>query len=281
MLRSVVRYSIFFAALLILGPLAWWLTGTLRGPDGATHTSPLVSTAGALGLARAAAAIAVAFAGGLVARLFVSPRWAMFTAGGVLAWAAWGAGPIDGLLRTARDGSPLPRLAAEGAVYTLLAILMSLVLARPKPDGEHTPVSPGSRLPLAGIGIALGAAAGALCAWVCAQSTMKGQVLAAATLGGLAAAIAAHVLNPRVPAWSVVAGVVLLGVIGPLVVIATGPAGAQLVLQANAVGIFPAARPLPIDWLAGAFLGVPLGHAWGASMSETRVTPASPARAAA
>ena len=42
----------------------------------------------------------------------------------------------------------------------------------------------------------------------------------------------------------------------------------QLVRAALAGKLFVLARPLPLDWLAGAFIGAPIGLVWAASMVD-------------
>jgi hypothetical protein len=60
----------------------------------------------------------------------------------------------------------------------------------------------------------------------------------------------------------------VLGLAGPLV--AKGVQGSRLVEATYAGELLALARPLSLDWAAGALLGVPLGLAWAGAMLDHR-----------
>ena len=61
-----------------------------------------------------------------------------------------------------------------------------------------------------------------------------------------------------------------------LLVSVLGPAagailqGSDIVEASYANGLFPLARITPLHWLAGVWMGAPLGGAWAASMLEKK-----------
>jgi len=56
--------------------------------------------------------------------------------------------------------------------------------------------------------------------------------------------------------------VCLTGVVAPIV-LGFGSTGVKLLLEANGGTISPLLRPMPLDWAAGALLGLPLGLSYG------------------
>jgi hypothetical protein len=65
----------------------------------------------------------------------------------------------------------------------------------------------------------------------------------------------------------------ILGVAGP-VVAAVLPGGNGGVVRASYAGtLFPLGLSMPLDWLAGAFLGIPMGLSWAGSMTEMKAMP--------
>jgi hypothetical protein len=98
--------------------------------------------------------------------------------------------------------------------------------------------------------------------WLVAQSTSKGQVLAAATLGAVGAGLLGRLLAPHVQPILLFAAPVLVGTLGAWV-------GAMMtgdLEQSYAVGaINPMALPTPIDYAAGSLMGVAVGYGWARS----------------
>lgn len=279
MRQATIRWMIFLSALLAVGPAASWLLGPMRSADGSFASTPLLSTQPVQGLVRGVLATGVALAMGLLACRIAGFRSAISAVGLVLAWVAWRMGDVEHLIRTAGSGSPLTKLAVEGAIFGLLALACAGILAAlgrtveadEKHDLGHTGTLTnrllGGKKSLPAIGVGLVAAAGAT--WIIAVSPLKGQALAGAVFAGIAAAITGRIVDPRVPLAVLLVPSIVLGVVGPI----TGQmlaSGSGVVADAYRGALSPLANVPPLQWIAGAFLGVPLGAAWAGGMTEKR-----------
>ncbi len=123
------------------------------------------------------------------------------------------------------------------------------------------------------LAVAVGAAGAVLAAWLVSQNMLKGQAIAAAAAGGIFAGAGLVLLDYRVSPAAALAGVFLVGVLSPLV----GQFGHDIVaagkpLSASVFGgkLLPPARLLPIDWFAGALIGLPMGLSLGSWLGENR-----------
>jgi len=280
-LHSVLRWLVPIGSCLLLGPLAGWLTHTLRAPDGGAHTSLLLSASPLLGLLAGAGAVLLAGIAGVFAAAIIGTRMGLFTAGLVLAWASFGTGRIDGILgRVAAGGrgggaGAMTLLSVEGLVVGLLGVLIAAAVllvpvrrAASQADAQHHPVQhfaePRKILhrsaPLAMFAGVVGAG---LVVWLVAQSTAKGQTFAAAALGGVVAGAALRILAVHASGvWAFVA-FAILSTASPVLARFMSDDVAAAALSGQLLRL---AHPLPLDYLAGALVGVPMGLAWGASM---------------
>jgi hypothetical protein len=90
-------------------------------------------------------------------------------------------------------------------------------------------------------------------------------MIAGIAAGGFGRAVASRDASP-----SPIPGLLAMGVlaaIGPLTgLFITGKA--QVATAAMEGRVFPLAVPMPLDWLAGALWGIPLGLSWADSMVE-------------
>lgn len=305
MLQATLRWMLPLIALLAIGPLAWLMTGPLRGPDGGHETTLLLSSTPVLGLIRGVVALMLAGVTGLATARLIGSHYGLFSAGLVLAWAAWGTGSLDGVARaqTGLGITPAPspsaffvKLALEGAVLAPIAAVWAWAIVRfartpvpttPGADQSHATGSDGQgqqaghsvhpepttlRDTSAAVGLVAAMAAGALFGWLVAQESLKGQTIAAASFAGLFGAVAGRLTAVRICAAVFVLGVGLLGVVGPISALVVGGSGSAKsvgALEAAASGLaFNLARPMPLDWLAGAFIGAPIGLSWAMSMID-------------
>src|SRR5262249_39973802 len=122
-------------------------------------------------------------------------------------------------------------------------------------------------------GAILGAAAVcAVLAWFLAVSGAKGQTFMAALIGALGAGVAAQMVarskDLHVTPVTPILPIALVALAGPLVAVALH--GARLVDAVYAGTVFSLARPLSLDWAAGAVIGVPIGLGWAGSMLDRR-----------
>jgi len=265
-----------FAAL-VAGPVAGWATAAHRGVDGSAHAtmllgaSPLVGVLGHLGAMLIAAAVGVA-----TARL-LNGRYGLFCAGLVLAWAAARSGRVEQVLTAQGDGGSLTTLTIEGLIVAALTAGLVFVVCR---DGTYEKPSRFEKALSAESALGLSAAlvAGGIGAWLAAQDDLKGQTIAAAWVAGALGAIFARVLAHRSRGWVVCLGVMLLGVVGPLM-------ASRMGLERFLAGLYSGeasatlanlARVAPLDWAAGVLMGLPVGMTWAGSMVDQRVSDEHP-----
>lgn len=276
MMQAALRWIVPLFALLVAGPVAGYLTGMLRDPCGGEHASLLVSTTPALGVAAGIGAVVVAGLMGVVASKLINSHYGFFSAGLTLAWAAWGTGTIDELVRCVPGRGVFVKLAIEGLIVLLPACVFAWLIvrvSRPAPAGSRAHPEPKAiKEPAAAIGALAAIVAGGVIAWLVAQTSLKGQTVAAAALAGLVAASVARLAAPGVNAAVFVGALALLGVVSPasaLVLHGGDGAGGAAVVNATQAGtLFSLARVMPLDWIAGAFIGLPIGLTWAGGMID-------------
>jgi hypothetical protein len=234
-------------------------------------------------------ALLLALAMGVItARLIGSVRAGMISAGLVLIWPAFASAEVDDVLRAAGSVRPLGVLALEGGILMALGLVIALLLmilggahvtgddpheySLPEDAASDGPRSMAGRLLGTQVLLASGAGilAGGAAAFFVAATPLKGQALGAAIVGALAASVAARLVDLRAPLPGLLIPIFVLAVLGPL----SGIFLSGSLASVYAGTMFPLALIAPMDWLAGAFFGIPLGVAWAASMVDKRVHPA-------
>ncbi len=283
MLNVLVRWAIPLAALFVLGPLAAIVVSHLRAPDGSGQVSLLVSTTPVKGLVGGLIALGLALVAGVVGARFIEQRSGLLAAGLVLAWAAWNTGRMDRVLALTHSRGTLYTVAIESAVFGLLAVVAAIVILRvptrmprfivagdaTRDRGRRSHHEPTTlRDPTAGVALVAAVIGAAVGAWFVAASTLKGQTFAGAVVAGLLAAVAGRLASQRVsPAWFFL-GLVAVAAAGPVIAafMYSGDLGpTRAALEGR---LFALARPMPLDWIAGAFVGLPLGLWWAGSLLE-------------
>lgn len=307
MLQAALRWILPLTSLLVLGPLAGLLTGSLIAPDGGHDATPLLCDTPVFGVLAAVGVFVLATVGGVVTASQMGGGWGLASAGFVLAWGAWGTGTVDQILRRTQSGATFWTIAIEGALMGVLGLVSAVVIlaagrrhaadaaesatprasqagfvgrvveevtglgaalvgrGRDADDGE----SPSAGAVLLSLVIAL--AAGAVGAWLVAVEALKGQTFAAAAVAGIVAAAIGRVTTERSPATLYVLVVALLAVASPIAAAVMYPGAEGAVRAAYASNLIPVARILPLDWIAGGLVGVPIGLSWAASMTERHV----------
>lgn len=262
MARIALRWGLLAAATLLIGPAAGRLMAGVSAPDGGEQATALLAASSMAGVAAAFGALILTLLTGLATARLTTRRNGLFAAGVVLAWAAFRSATTGGLLRWAQSDGPLLSLAVEAGVIGVVGLGAAWAVCRVAPestDGESPRVFSGESV----LGLAVALAVGAVTGWLVAREGTKGQSLAAAGLAMIAGAAVARVVAPKCHPVGVMASAVLLGAASPL---------AGLMISENAVAasyeqtLFPLARMVPLDWLAGAYLGVPLGMTWAGSL---------------
>lgn len=276
MARTILTWTVFLGSLFGVGALAWWIAGPMLAPDAITPATPLLSSSPFSTTLRTLAASLVAILGGAAAARLLGPRWGFFCAGMPLAWVAWRSGGIEQAARLLPESGLFWRLALEGGLLAALAIPGAWLIGRlgaaahaaahpPSPSG-HQP----DRSPWFWVAALLTMVAAAIVATVVAQNTLKGQALAAAAIGGLIGTCFGRLTAARVPEWSLVTATAALAAAAPLAAAFFAPSGVELLETVNASRLFGPSRIVPLEWVAGAFLGVPLGANWVGSLVERR-----------
>jgi hypothetical protein len=283
MLNALLRWSIPLTALFILGPIAAHFTSALRAADGGGQTSLFLNTSPLSGILAGLLALALALGIGIIGARFIEGRSGLLAAGFVLAWAAWGGGRVDRILARTQTSSTLYTLAIEAAVLALAAVAVAFIILRiptrvprfiaagdtTRDRTTHIHREPTAfvdkALPIAILAAAAGAALGG---WLIAQDFLKGQTFAAAAVGGVLAAAAGRLVSQRITPAAFFLGLMLVAIAGPIIATFLHPSALGPARAALAGTLFPLARPLPLDWLAGAFVGIPLGLWWAGSLLE-------------
>lgn len=266
MIKTVRDWGIVGGALLVVGPIAGSIAATLHTESGLDQASPFTCSSLVPGVLVGVVVIAMAIGYGIVAGRIAHARLGVVGAGLVLTWPAWQFGRVADLVRDAGDLSPVRSFAIEGFVFglaCLVGVAIALRLSRPVlPTTESESGSPKDMVLATGAGV-VGAALGA---WLIAQSSLQGQVYAAAVAAGIACGAAGRSVANRAPMLPILAGGLLLAVIGPLTA-QFGVSGDPLArLYA---GDWPGLALLtPFDWFAGILVGAPLGEMWANSMID-------------
>jgi hypothetical protein len=99
--------------------------------------------------------------------------------------------------------------------------------------------------------------------WIVAQSPMKGQALAAAILGGLGAGLVGRLLSPHVQPVLLFASACAFGALGHALGLMATPGELEMAVVGRATSSLN--RVMPIDYAAGALLGVSMGLGWARS----------------
>lgn len=290
-IRSMLAWSGPLLAFFVLGPIAAWLTATLRDPAGGTGPSILIHDNGIVGLLALIVAMLVAVAAGLWGAKNVGAKSSLLCAGAVIAWAAWPLGPIDQLARSVAGSGLYTRLLIEGILVFIATVAIGWLLLT-KAERWHTTRenpgllnSPAAHEPIASTTSAGGAAvslvASLVVVFLMCRTMDKGQAIFSTTLAGLVGAVAGHLAFNRAPAIALLAGVAAGTVVGPVVGIITlsGGGPTEILVAMQRLTSSPLTRPMPMDWAAGALLGVSMGLAWAGSLVDRHLHHERPAEA--
>jgi len=280
MAHPVLRYALHMLALLVLGPIAFYLASNLRDSVGSNAATLFYNStpmhAAVFGVFTLVAASAVGLAG---ARMF-STGTGLTAAGFVLAWAGWGLGTIDAIARATNGRIPFVVLAIEGLVSVGFAAALTLVCTRIGTAGTQHRVwcLPMETDGLSGrpmdVLLAAGSATGgaAAAAYFFASSDSHGQTLAAAFFAGCAAGVIAQLVlaSRKLHAQPVLAvlAVGLVALAGPIV--GQVLSGNRVLVDVFAGRLNPLSLPIGLVWAAGTLIGVPVGLGWAGHAIDRR-----------
>lgn len=282
--KAVIRWIFVFGVLFGVGPLASnLLLGGLRDVEGGHAASLLVCASPTSGLVRGVLMIAVAGVVGVVGTMAFGRDTGVLTTGLTFVWAAWHVGTTEEMVRVAGGAGPLKILALEGLLVSALGVMVGYVVQMigKKDPGEGALLAARDEatnvVPTLGTIVVAAVIACGLASWVVAAAPLKGQAVFAAICGGIAAGGAAHIVGTlhaaRPNFTAVLIAFVIVAGVGPIAAQVMG--GAHVLIDAQAGKLFALARPISFDWLAGAFLGVPIGISWAASMLDRQAHPAA------
>jgi len=260
---QVLRWACFLLAAFVVGPMAGALVGVVRSPDGGFGAQALLAESPIVGLLAYLGVIVLATLMGMLGARLATARLGLFCAGLVVAWAAFGTERLDAVIRRAQSGAPLKMLAIEAVMLGALAVAGAFVIIRrARPDDRHT----GGGWKDAVIALVITVPVAALVAAFLARHGAVGQTIASATAGAVAGALVGRIVAPGSSLVAFVAAMMVLATVAPIGAMMTD--GAAIVQRLYAGQEFALARPMPLDWIAGALMGVPVGSWWAASMVE-------------
>lgn len=263
--RAIARWGTFLAAILIIGPVIGMVADRIPPIPGARDGTALVSAAPALGLGLVAMCIVLATAIGCIGSRLISVSHGLTCAGLALAWAVFHTGRLLDLSRAVDPGSLGPRLAIEGAIVGVLVLVGTLLIIRVGP--KNTPSLTEGLFSPASLGAAAAATAiGMFVAFIIARDDKAGQAFAAAVAGGAVGAAVARTLVNNAPRASALLAIPLGAAACPLVGFALSPKPVDVAIVGGTVHAL--ARIMPLDWCAGALIGIPFGITWAGSMIE-------------
>jgi hypothetical protein len=229
------------------------------GPTALQAASPAAATAGVLGAFVVGTVVAAA-----VGRL-VNAVVGLFVLGWGIAVLAMQTSAVhevafgEGSAMLLAVETLLLALVTAGSVVAVFRMAGPLRDIEPDVYGHH----PHSILSLAA---ARSAATGLLlipAVWIIAQSPMKGQAIAAAFLGGMAAGVTSRLVSPHVQPILIFPAAIAAGALGQVLGAVLTGEGLREALVAGRLS--PLLLPMPLDIAGGAIAGVAIGIGWAKS----------------
>lgn len=266
MVRATLRWVYLMGVLFIAGPLCARLVTLTPAPGGGPASGATLSVAPIPALLATFGALCIAAALGAVGGRLFSPRTGFFAAGLALAWTPWAIGRMDDLVRVPLGRAVLPALAIEGAIMGALGVGVGLVIWLARRPGAERDKAFGLGGGIVGPLVAIGV--GGVAAWAVSRSSDAGQALGAATFAALFGALVGRVVDSGSPDRVYLLSMLVLAIAAPLVAMFTSNAPTIDLVYSGS--IFPPALIMPLDWVTGALLGIPMGSAWASSMLEKR-----------
>jgi len=267
MTEMIRANAIRIAALLVCTAVAGVAAPLLVSSRGAPSPLVIGTESGVIGIIAATFAVLVCAVIGGVAGRFLNTTAGIFIAGFGMGVLAWRMGVVTELGLLGRQGMVIPEaivlaILALGAALVVFAIAGPVKDVEPDAGGTH----PHPFTSIAAVRSCLGALAVVPVVLFLAASPVKGQVLAAAIVAGIVSGLVGRLASPHVQPILLIPATVLGGLIAYL-------AGQFLIdgtfADAAALRRLPTlVRPMPIDYLAGSFLGVSIGLSWATSFLE-------------
>jgi hypothetical protein len=258
MLQAIVRNTVLVGCLAVgataCGLMAFMMMSA-RGAYGPTILEALSPVRAVLAVL---ICLAISTALAILVTRVCNTAVGMFTLGGSLFGLAWRLATIEEYVHIATPAL-LPVETIIWAVLVLAATVIVFRLGGPMPDartdahGRHPhPVFSVDALKAAGAGLLM-----LPVVWLIAQSPLKGQVIGAALLGGVAVGAAGRVISPNVQPILLFVSPLVFGAVGQVI----GAAVLRMPLEeAFVADKIPALLlPMPADYAAGSIMGVAIG----------------------
>lgn len=296
MLKNVLAWVCTVVAVFALGPLVTYPMKRLHALDGSADVTLLVNRSPMLGIGLLALLVSAMVGAGLVVGRIVNKPTGMASAWLIAAWGAWRLSTVDKVFAATGGangaaGNVMWLLAVEGLIVAGAGVLLTAVLR-----GDESEKNQGFGTKFKAIGqpafwasVIAGAVVGGIAAHVVGYQPLKGQAFAAAAIGSIGAAAAAHLTmlmlkkDPSPLAGAI--SIMLLAAAGPIVAQLVYGNGLAAALRAGpgltgGGGILGFCVPISLDWLGGMLLGLPIGEGWAVSMIDKRMSGASQTTAA-
>lgn len=265
--RYIALFGGMLAVMLIMslavGPLQS-LRG-VAGPTIALATHPVLAGLIVLGT------FAVSFFIALLVGKAINAVVGLFVLGSGLAVLSMQCGTISDLIF---GGGGFVPLVLEGVVWAVVVLVAAAMMFRFAGPLADIPVrSPSEAMSLHAIfsSKALKSAlAGVIVIpviWLLLFNDLKGQAIAATTVGALLAGMVGRLLSPRTQPVLLFAAPVVFGALGYAIAMTMLAGSAQEMFVANTLPRL--ARPMPMDFAAGALMGVAIGLGWSRSFVES------------
>ena len=182
----------------------------------------------------------------------------------------WTCLQLESIQTVVLDGS-MGLLALEGLLWAIALLIMTCIVLRfggnfvtamQNDDGTTDDWATSN----AAIKMAACGACVLPVVWLIAQSPLKGQVVIATTVGAVAAGLVGRLVAPTVQPVLLFPAVCVFGALGQWVVGMTLPDDPSALVAAGQLPNL--VLPLPIDYAAGAMIGIPIGISWGNGFIE-------------
>jgi len=276
--RSVLRWVMVLLALLVVGPLAGAMVERLQTPTGLSAPPPLLAANLGMGAAFLVAIMALAGGLGAITARLIGRGYGMGVAGVVIGWAAIRSATFDQILRDFDGHPPFVRLALEGAIAGLLSVLVAIAIDKAAGQSHQPRPETGVRKALTShmtwSAVLAGMIAAAVVVWIVAFESLKGQTIAAGVFAGIVSAGVTQVLTNAqrgsVARVTPFITTMLVATLAPIAVMLI-PGGPNLTVAAFSGRMPPVGRVMPLDWIAGAFMGFPVGLGWAKSILSSKL----------
>jgi len=269
-LQGVARYVTLFGGIIIAGIVMSLAAGPMQGVRGVPGPT--------LALANAPLVAGLILLGTLLVTLFVACMVGkainavvgLFILGTGFAVLTMQCGTIADVVFL---GGSQVSLAVETLAWAVVVFFCAVVVFRVSGPLPDVPVedpaeafAPGTLLGADALKSALAGLLIIPVVWLLLINDLKGQSIAAVTIGSILAGMGGRLLSPRIQPILIFAAPLLAGALAHAIAVTMMDGTAQEMLVANTLPRI--GRPMPLDYVAGALMGVAIGLGWSRSFVE-------------